>query len=269
MRAQGHKRPKGPQGRRGRRRGVLVLFVLAVLYVPFPASAADLSNVETFLGQTAYDEVQLSPDGSRLAFLTRRNDFERDRESFALWLLDLTRPGARPERIAEPEGGSGLRWSPDGRSISFLSTTPETGAQLFALEPKPGAAPRRLTDPARFPDGIDLYEWLPDGSGLVIAASEPPGETSDALKRQRDFYGDVRRQPGPPAASGALFRLALADGRIERLAAAPVDAPESLGVSPDGHWLAVAGSGSPPDGGRLRGGSAAAGSGGRQGSADP
>ena len=50
------------------------------------ASAADLADPQTFLGQTAYDEVRISPDGARLAFITRRNDFERDREVFALWL---------------------------------------------------------------------------------------------------------------------------------------------------------------------------------------
>lgn len=215
---------------------LLSLVSLLSLFL-MPASAADLSDVQTFLGQTSYDEAQISPDGSRLAFITRRNDFERDREVFALWTLDLSRPNARPVRIAEPESCSGLRWSPDGRSISFLSGGAETGAQLFLMTPDAGAAPRRLSDPARFSGGIDLYEWLPDGSGLVLAAA-------DASPRgQPDFYGDVRRLSGPPAAASSLFRLLLADGRVERLAPAPFEAPESLALSPDGRWLAVTGSG--------------------------
>jgi dipeptidyl aminopeptidase/acylaminoacyl peptidase len=206
------------------------------------ASAADLADPQTFLGQTAYDEVRISPDGARLAFITRRNDFERDREVFALWLADLAHP-ARPVQIAEPESCSGLRWSPDGRAVTFLSAPdPASGPQLFLLEPA-GSTPRRLTDPARFPDGIELYEWLPDGSGLVLAAADTPDEASTAAQaRQRDFYGDVRRLPGS-APRPALFRLALADGRVERLAAAPFETLGALNVSPDGRWLAVGGSG--------------------------
>ncbi len=234
---------KGPQGQQGH--GYSVLCVLGVLFVLVAASvsAADLSDVQTFLGETAFDEVQVSPDGSRLAFVTRRNDFEHDREAFTLWMLDLSRPGGRPVRSAEPVGCSGLRWSPDGRAVAFLATPdPASGAQLFLLTTDAGAAPRRLTDPARFPDGIDLYDWLPDGSGVVLASSEPPAEASAAAQRQKDFYGDVRRLSAPPPRP-ALFRLALADGRIESLAPASFDELEALSVSPDGRWLAVAGSG--------------------------
>ena len=211
------------------------LFLLSLAWMP---ASADLSDVQTFLGQTSYDEVRISPDGSRLAFIARRNDFERDREVFTLWTLDLSPPGARPVRIAEPESCSGLRWSPDGRALTFLAIPdPDSGAQLFLVAPDGGAAPRRLGDPARFPAGIDLYEWLPDGSGVVLAAS-------DAGRRGRsDFYGDVRRTSGLPSASSSLFRLAVADGGIERLGPAPVEVPESLAISPDGRWLAVTGSG--------------------------
>ncbi|HEY2292740.1 MAG TPA: prolyl oligopeptidase family serine peptidase, partial [Thermoanaerobaculia bacterium] len=220
---------------------VSLLYLLSLLSLAPAPAAADLSDVQTFLGQTAYDEAQISPDGSRLAFITRHNDFEHDREVFTLWTLDLSRPGARPVRIAEPVSCSGLRWSPDGRAVTFLaSPDPASGAQLFLLTPDAGATPRRLSDPARFPAGIDLYEWLPDGSGLVLAAAGPPDEAPAA--RLRDFYGDVRRLPAPPPRP-ALFRLALADGRTEQIAAVPFDELDAFSVSPDGRWLAVAGSG--------------------------
>jgi dipeptidyl aminopeptidase/acylaminoacyl peptidase len=214
--------------------------ILAVLLwlAAVPAPAADLSDAQTFLDQTAFDEAQVSPDGSRLAFITRRNDFERDREAFGLWMTDLSRPAAGPARLAEPEGCSFLRWSPDGRVLSFLAAT-DAGFQVFMLEPIPGAAPRRLTD---FPDGVDLYDWLPDGSGFVAETVDPPGEAAaKARNALRDFYGDVRRLPGSPRPA-SLYRIAL-DGRVERIAAAPFEVPGFLGVSPDGLWLAVGGSG--------------------------
>lgn len=217
-----------------------ILAVVLWLAATAAAPAADLSDAQTFLGQTAFDEVQVSPDGSRLAFITRRNDFERDREAYALWLTNLANPGANPVRLAEPGVCSSLRWSPDGRTLSFLAAADaETGLQVFLLEPVSGAAARRLTD---FPEGVDFYDWLPDGSGLVAEVTDPPGEAEAAARKaSRDFYGDVRRLPGP-VRPASLYRLAL-DGRAERIAAAPFEVPGFLGVSPDGRWLAVGGSG--------------------------
>jgi dipeptidyl aminopeptidase/acylaminoacyl peptidase len=221
------------------------VLVVAFSMAAVSASAADLSNIETFLGETSFDEVQISPEGSRLAFVTRRNDFEHDREVFTVWRIDLdgNGRGARPVQLAELGSCSTLRWSPDSLSLSWLSAAPpDPGLQLFVMTPSPGAVARRLTDAVRFPDGIDLYDWLPDGSGFVVAAADPPGGAAIAEQRkQRDFYGDVRRLPDPPPRA-SLSRISLTDGRVERLAAAPFAEPAALAVSPDGRWLATAGS---------------------------
>src|ERR1700687_4105873 len=112
---------------------VLVLCLAAV-----SAAAADLSHIETFLGEISFDEVQVSPDGSRLAFVTRRNDFEHDREELKVWMLDLAGEGrgARPVSLLTLGSCSTLRWSPDGRSLSFLSAAdPRQGSQLFVVSP--------------------------------------------------------------------------------------------------------------------------------------
>src|SRR5579872_5770230 len=127
--------------------------VLLILLAPLAARAAiavppaALSDVQTFLGETAFDEVEIAPNGSRLAFITRRNDFARDREAFAVWVLDLSpRPAgkgmARPVRIAAPASCSALHWSPDGRSLVLLAAAaPAAPVQLFRLEPAAGSPP--------------------------------------------------------------------------------------------------------------------------------
>jgi WD40-like Beta Propeller Repeat len=236
---------------------VLALMLCMAAATAVSATAADLSDVETFLGETSFDEVQVSPDGSRLAFVTRRNDFAHDREELGVWTLDLATGdrAARPVRLAALGSCSALRWSPDGRWLSFLSAADPGGSlQLFVSSPAPGAAARRLTDPDRFQDGIDLYDWLPDSSGLVVEAPDSPPASAEAAgaagavgaaaagRARRDSYGNVRRLPGPPPA-GSLSRISLAGGRVERLAAAPFAEPGALAVSPDGRWLAIAGSG--------------------------
>ncbi len=219
-------------------RAVLAVFLLLALPT---AARADLGDVDTSLSEVAFEEVQASPDGRRLAFITRRNDFERDREVVAVWTLDLSAP-ARPVLLTDAGTFAGLRWSPDGNVLSFLSATDDEAAQLFVLEPVAGKTPRRLTDPARFADGVDAYDWLPDGSGLIFAASEPTREEAEAHRKWRELYGDVRRLAGPPA-KPSFYRITLAEGRAERLIAAPSELISALDVSPDGWWLAAAGYG--------------------------
>src|SRR5262245_30654699 len=111
--------------------------VLVLLLTTASGARADLGDVETSLGEISFDEVQVSPDGSRLAFITRHNDFEHDREAFAVWTLDLA-GSARPVRLADAGTFSGLRWSSDGRLLSFLSAAEGEAAQLFVLEPAAG-----------------------------------------------------------------------------------------------------------------------------------
>jgi dipeptidyl aminopeptidase/acylaminoacyl peptidase len=225
---------------------VRAALALVLLLSLTPDARADLGDPDTWLGEISFAEVQVSPDGRRVAFLTRRNDFERDREVLTVWRLDLSSSAesgaARPIRLAEDGIYSSLRWSPDGRVLSFLSSAgPAEAPQLSVLEPTPGAVPRRLTDPARFVDGIDLYDWLPDGSGLVFIATEPPVEAAAAQRKRKDFYGDVRRLTGPPA-KASFYRIALSDGRVERIGEVPFELPLALAVSLDGWWLAAAGS---------------------------
>jgi dipeptidyl aminopeptidase/acylaminoacyl peptidase len=211
---------------------------LALLFSLASGTRADLGDVDTALGEISFEEVQVSPDGSRLAFITRRNDFEHDREEATIWRIGLGRSteSEAPVRLMAPGTYVSLRWSPAGRVLSFLSPEGPDGAfQLSLLEPEPGAAPRRVTEPARFANGIDLYDWLPDGTGFVVLASDPP----DAAARLRELYGDVRRKTGMPPTS-SLYKVAR-DGRAERLAASPFEASHLLSVSPDGRWLAVAG----------------------------
>lgn len=215
------------------------ILALVLLLTLTPGARADLGDIDTSLGEISFDEMQVAPDGGRLAFITRVNDFEHDREAFAVWTLDLS-GAARPVRLADAGTFSALRWSPDGRLLSFLSAGDGEAAQLFVLEPAAGKAPRQMTDPARFAGGIDLYDWLPDGSGLIFVASEPPAERVEAQRKRKDFYGDVRRLAGSPP-KPSVYRIALADGKADRVFAMPFDVPVALAVSPDGWWLAAVG----------------------------
>lgn len=221
-------------------------FVLVLLLVPSALFGQPGDPIQDFLGETFYTETRISPDGRRVAFVAYTNDFGRDREDTAIWLVDLERSGsADPVRLTRQPGGyASLQWSPDSRLLSFLWTDETTGAShLHVLDPAGGGEPRRLTDPQRFGDGIYTYEWLPDGSGVLFLAADEPDEAALTEQRKtRELYGDVRRLPGPRLRS-ALYRLRVSPsgGSTERVVELPFELPGALAVSPDGGWSAVSG----------------------------
>jgi|GEM_PF-3144449 len=220
-----------------------VLAVALFLALAPGLHAAGLGDVDTALSEVSFDEVQVAPDGSRLAFIARRNDFEHDREAFSLWVLDLTSKTAAPLHLADLAACSALHWSPEGRTLSFLgSEKPADGVQLFLMESVSGAKPWPLTDPTRFENGVDLYAWLPDGSGLLAVTTDPPGAAMVAGQRAlRSFYGDVRRRVDSVPVLPSLYRVPKGGGPAERLGAVPFEIPLDLQISADGRWVAVNG----------------------------
>ncbi len=203
-----------------------------------------LADVDFALSEVSFEELQVAPDGGRLAFIARRNDLERDREVFSLWVLDLSGMDAAPRRLADLAACSSLRWSPESKTLSFLgSEEPADASQLFLLEPMSGAKPRRLTDPASFENGVDLYAWLPGGSGFLAIATDSPGAEAVARQRAlRGFYGDVRRLAVASSPPPSLYRVSLTGGPAERLGAVPFEVPVDLQISADGRQAAVSGS---------------------------
>ena len=66
-------------------------------------------------------DAQLSPDGGRVAFAVRTVTPERDGYRSAIWLVPFD-GSAEATRITAGPGQDTLpRWSPDGRTLAFVS----------------------------------------------------------------------------------------------------------------------------------------------------
>ncbi len=97
-----------------------------------------------------------SPDGRRLAF----------QAAGRIWIMDL--PSGTPRRLTpttfEPFEMSPA-WSPDGKSIAFVSWADLALGQVWSAPADGGAAPRQLTSTA----GEYLNTiWSPDGQTIVV-----------------------------------------------------------------------------------------------------
>ena len=151
------------------------LLLLALSAMPVSAFAQALSTpgpVRTFTGQDLFglevaSDPQISPDGSRIAYVRRSNDIMTDRGRSTIWLIDV-KTGAQTPLIANAGNHMSPRWSPDGTRLAYVSTS-EGGAQLFVRWMANGAT-ARITG---LPDSPNSLAWSPDGSRLAYVMTIP------------------------------------------------------------------------------------------------
>lgn len=193
-----------------------------------------------------------SPDGTRLALVVSDEDpdrepeakpgwqrktpppividryhFKQDRQGYLkrlyshLALFDVA-SGAVQRLTHGQADDENPAWSPDGRSIAFLSRRAHpdpdrTGNEdLFTIEARPGAEPRRLTATLEGESGRPV--WSPDGTRVAV------------LKGDEDKYSaySLNKLEVVPAAGGEPVVLTAALDR----------AVSSLAWAPDGRTIA-------------------------------
>ena len=210
-------------------------------------------------------DPRLSPDGAEVAFVVQSSGPGRTDYRSAIWLVPAD--GSAPPRQVTlgTKRDTQPRFSPDGRSLAFLSdrrpiveeepTAPKeredaTQVHLLPLD-GPGEA-RRLTD---LPRGVDELAWSPDGTKMAILTPSR-GATREADARAR---GRREAKPGEPRSdyrymdrlgyqvNGAGFTLGrqcqlwvvdASSGEARQLTNVPAGI-EQLAWSPDGTRIAI------------------------------
>ncbi len=192
-------------------------------------------------GFTAAGDPQISPDGTQVAYVVSKTDEESKKSSAQVWLAAIDGSNARQVTHTGQRNGS-PRWSPDGRTLAFVSDRVEK-AGLFLL-PLDGGEACELT---KNPTGIGDPAWSPDGTRIAFTAvvdpenpeAEKPKEGAapkirvtsriDYKQDNRGYLNDVRAQ---------VFVVDVATGETRQLTSEAVD-HNFPAWSPDGKWLAV------------------------------
>jgi dipeptidyl aminopeptidase/acylaminoacyl peptidase len=105
-----------------------------------------------------------SPDGTRLAFLSGRNQDEDDESGDQLWILD--RRGGEAERVTNVKAGiSDYAWSPDGTRLVLVIPDGDSVETLDALRyvPKDSTWPEDTPPPII----VDRFYFKEDYTGYV------------------------------------------------------------------------------------------------------
>ena len=181
-------------------------------------------------------DPRLSPDGTTVAFVPWSIDGEANEYRGNIWLapVDGSEP---PRRFTTGERRDGEpRWSPDGRSLAFVSSRAEKEpGQLYVISLRGGEA-QKLT---KLKEDVRGVAWSPDGRTIAFTSRVRDEESEEEDERRRPprrvthllykldnegWIADRRSQVFVVAADGSAEPRQLTDAEHEH--GAPVWSPD-------------------------------------------
>src|SRR6266404_6078711 len=145
--------------------GILVL-------ANFPAARAQESakhaiTFDDLIAMHRVAEAELSPDGKWAVYTVATPDLEANRNATNLWMTAVA--GGDAIQLTRSGKDSSAKWSPDGRTIAFLSSrSGDSQVYLLAMD---GGEAHPLT---KLSTGADLLKWSPDGKTIAFTSSVYP-----------------------------------------------------------------------------------------------
>jgi len=150
--------------------GAALLFGVCVFAADLPP-AQRLHSIDVFQLEYA-DDVQVSPDGSRIVYVRISHDIMTDRARRNLWIVNADGTNNRPLR-SEAKNFSSPRWSPDGTRLAYVSAA-EGSPQLYVRWMDSGQT-ALLTNLVEAPGAI---AWSADGRSIaftqLVPTKKPP-----------------------------------------------------------------------------------------------
>ncbi len=123
--------------------------------------------------------LTFSPDGARLACVVSDPPKGGPPESH-IWMLDVPRQEFRQITFSSKSENS-PRWSPDGRTLAFLSNRDER-MQIYLLRIDGGEA-SPLTSGK---NAAGEFRWSPDGKQIAFLAPEPKSDAEEKKEKDKD-----------------------------------------------------------------------------------
>ncbi len=183
--------------------------------------------IADFLRLDRVSDPQVSPDGQGVTYAVTTTDLEANARATDLWLMAVNDGEPRP--ISDRRlGGRSARWSPDGKTIAYVTT--RGGTPQIRLYTVASRRSRRLTSLATGADGVI---WSPTGTHLAFVSNVFPRCADDACNADR--LEELESRPSQARVYDELLYRhwnAWEDGLRSHLFVVPVGGGTPLDVTP-------------------------------------
>jgi dipeptidyl aminopeptidase/acylaminoacyl peptidase len=232
---------------------LLLAAPVAAVAAPAEGPTTLFTPRDLFSLQVAADP-QISPNGSKIAYVRLSGDIMTDMMRPSIWLID-TRTGEQMPIAAGPGTYSQPRWSPDGSRLAYVSSAEGKSPQLYIRWMESGESVR-ITG---LPNSPSAIEWSPDGRQIAYSMFVPdeglklgkpvekpegaewakPLEIYTAATYRTDEEGYLK--PG----YNHIFLVSADGGAPRQLTFGPVNDNGPLSWSPDGSTIFFSGNRTP------------------------
>jgi len=131
------------------------------------------------IGMHRVTEPEISRDGKWIAYTVTTPDMDANRGASNIWIVSTA--GGAEMQLTRSGHDSSPVWSPDGKTLAFLSSR-SGNSQVYLLSMEGGEA-HPLT---KLSTGADIVKWSPDGKALAFTSSVYPDCKDDDCNSKRD-----------------------------------------------------------------------------------
>lgn len=191
------------------------------------APAKKILTPEMAITLQSESDLHFSPDGARVAFVVTGPIKGTGRKRH-IWMLDVATRQVRQLTYSDKSEFS-PRWSPDGRTLAFLSDR-DTNAQIYLMSMEGGEG-HPVTQGKR---SVEAFEWSPDGKQIAFLAPLPKTAEEEKKETDKDDAYVVDKDDKP----AGLWLLDLASQKTREIVGVPWRVDEVAWV-PSGDRLIV------------------------------
>ena len=224
------------------------LAFVAVLACAALAQSKRAMTVDDVIDLAQVSSPRISPDGRRVLYtLSELGKWKDNKRVTAIWIADAD--GGNAHRFLSNEKDRAAAWSPDGRSVAFLSTrdassggsrdgeSGDNAAQIYVI-PVDGGEAVKLSD---HKGTIRSFEWAKDSASIVFLADRAKTDADKAAEKAGDDAIFVDEGPNGQERGdfNGLWRIGISDKTEHAITHDDHLLIENLRISPDGHRIAV------------------------------